>query len=183
MLSRVNKNKKGISAVIGYILIMTVSIVMSIIVYQWIKTYVPKEALECPEEVSIFVSEINCEDSENSKNITLNFTNNGKFSVDGYSIRASNNPNTDSIAVIDLSERFYGSEVQINENIVKFGNELNMEDNSFTPGELEKHKFNITLLEPITKIEIIPSRIEIQDNFKRIAICTSSKIEIINPCS
>ena len=52
------RDKRGISIVIGYILLVTVSIAMSILVYQWLKTYVPKEFLECPDGTSILAKEI-----------------------------------------------------------------------------------------------------------------------------
>jgi len=45
----VKKNKRGVSIVIGYVLLIAISIVISILVYQALKTYVPKEALECSD--------------------------------------------------------------------------------------------------------------------------------------
>src|SRR3989339_653843 len=65
-----NKNKRGISIMIGYILLVTGAIVMGSIVYQWMKTYVPADSLTCPEGISIYLSEFEC--SGTSLNITLN---------------------------------------------------------------------------------------------------------------
>src|SRR3989339_666862 len=62
-----NKNKRGISIMIGYILLVTGAIVMGSIVYQWMKTYVPADSLTCPDGISIYLSEFEC--SENTLNI------------------------------------------------------------------------------------------------------------------
>ena len=39
-------NKKAISPMIGYILLISAAVVMSVIVYTWLRTYIPKAALE-----------------------------------------------------------------------------------------------------------------------------------------
>ena len=43
---------------IGYILLITFAIVIAVVVFQWLKTYVPKEGIACPDEVSIYISSI-----------------------------------------------------------------------------------------------------------------------------
>ena len=48
------KNKKGLSVMIGYVLLVTFAIIISAIVYQQIKTYLPTEDKVCPEGVSLF---------------------------------------------------------------------------------------------------------------------------------
>ena len=48
-------SKKGISIMIGYILLITMSIIISGVVFQWAKTYVPADPIECPSVVSVFV--------------------------------------------------------------------------------------------------------------------------------
>ena len=92
--------KKGVSIMIGYVLLVTCAIVIGVIVYQWIKTYVPTEALECPDEVSIFIKdfEFNCENFQ----LDLTLKNNGLFKIAGYFIHATDDPNQ-TLATIDLS--------------------------------------------------------------------------------
>ena len=43
---------------IGYILLISMTIMMSIIVYQWVKTYVPKDLPDCPDGTSVMIKEI-----------------------------------------------------------------------------------------------------------------------------
>jgi len=45
------RNKKAVSAIIGYVLLVTMGIVMSVIVYNYLKTYVPADALDCFERL------------------------------------------------------------------------------------------------------------------------------------
>ena len=184
-VKHIKKNKKGLSIIIGYILIMTVSVVMSIIVYQWIKTYAPRDTLQCPDGVSLFVKDFTCEKLEGvlNKNLTLVLINNGKFSIDGYFIRVSTDSNLDNLATIDLSEFFYGSAVQVDEGIVRFENGLSISDNFFAPGKSTSNKFDITSISgTIKKIELIPSRIETINNFKRTAICDGASVETVISC-
>ena len=47
------KNKKGVSEIIGYILLVAIVVTISIFVYQWLKTYVPQDAISCPDGVSL----------------------------------------------------------------------------------------------------------------------------------
>ena len=36
-------SKKGLSIMIGYVLLVTAAIVIGVVVYQWMKTYLPTE--------------------------------------------------------------------------------------------------------------------------------------------
>ena len=83
---------------IGYILLISFALVMAVIVYAYIKTYVPKDIAACPEDTSMFVKEANC-DANGNLDITLK--NNGRFNVAGYFIRGTNNID-EEVAVIDL---------------------------------------------------------------------------------
>ncbi|MDP7520887.1 MAG: hypothetical protein QF567_01490, partial [Candidatus Pacearchaeota archaeon] len=55
------KNKRGISVMIGYILLISSLVVMGTIVYNWMKTFVPTETISCPDGVSIYIKNIECE--------------------------------------------------------------------------------------------------------------------------
>jgi hypothetical protein len=96
------KNRKGISIMIGYVLLITTAIVISAIVYQWVKSYVPTDPVGCPDDVSIFVKERTYTCESDILNITLR--NNGKFNIGGYLIHATDSPEQDLVASISLSE-------------------------------------------------------------------------------
>lgn len=179
MLSSVMKNKKGVSVVIGYILLMSVSIVMSIVVYQWLKTYVPKEALNCPDGTSLFIKNIVCEGGT----LTLTIKNNGRFGIAGYFIHASTSSNPDAVATIDLSSNYMGDEDNIDGSSIRFLISAG-EDNSLIPEITQEHKFDVsTISGTLSKIELIPIRIQTSDNMRRVVSCSDAKIETTVTCN
>jgi hypothetical protein len=162
------KNKKAVSAVIGYVLLITFGIIMSVIVYNNLKTYVPTEALKCPDGISIVLQDYDC--SSNQLNITLK--NNGKFNLAGFFIHASNNSNQ-NLATLDLSKnldenesgKIYGSAV-----VVSLINE-----NLMTPGDENGYIFE-NIPSNIALIEFIPTRFQEENNKIRFVSCTDAKI-------
>lgn len=170
------RNRRGLSVVIGYILLIAISIVMSIVVYQWLKTYVPKDTTKCSEGTSIFIKEIayTCTSGKETLNITVK--NNGRFSVNGYFIHVSNVSNLDALATIDISSRILvggkitGSSISFNELIANY----------LTPDEptnVRMSSFNVTGYGRLYKVEITPIRIQREGNINRSVSCGDSKIE------
>jgi len=162
------KNKKAISPLIGYILLISAAIFMSIIVYTWLKTYVPKTALECPDTTSIFIKNYLCDSDE----LQITFENNGKFSLAGYFIRATNSPEQE-LATIDLSSKLLEGGVKV-DNFISFGGG---NENTLGPNSEKTHKFNLTEIGSIYSIEIIPMRYQEQDNKMRFVSCGDAKIK------
>lgn len=166
----IKKNKKAISAMIGYVLLVAFAVVMGGLIYNWMKSYVPQDSLECPDSVSFFINDLDCESS--SLNITLR--NNGRFNVAGYFIHGTNE--TGQVATIDLSQNLVGG--------IKLGSTILFaqgNDNTMKPGEEKKSEFS--LVDEINFIEIIPVRFEIVENKKRIASCGNAKIVEEIDCS
>src|SRR3989344_210535 len=71
------ENKKAVSEIVSYVLLIVVAISLSIIVYAWIKIQLPKEIIECPEGVSVIIKDYQCNEQNNIINIT--FQNKGFF--------------------------------------------------------------------------------------------------------
>jgi hypothetical protein len=174
----VKKNKKGLSVIIGYVLLMVISIVMSAIVYQWLKTYVPKDTAICSDGTSMFIQEVNYDCTGNILTVTVK--NNGRFSIDGYFIHVSNK-SEEKIGTIDLAPRLITASSQdlleqVSGSEVRFtsiANSLSPEDGSNT----NVKSFNVSSYGTLYKIEIIPVRIQEVDNQKRIVGCSSAKSE------
>lgn len=176
MLLQARKNKRGLSLVIGYILLIAISIVMSIIVYQWLKTYVPTESLECDDGTSIFISDISYDCDTGYLDITVK--NNGKFSVNGYFIHASNKAG-EELATIDISSGITsGGDIYGYTNSITF---VETEKNYLTPDEptnVITSSFDVSdYNNALVKVEIIPTRIQEVDNKERLVSCGSAKIE------
>jgi len=175
------RNKRGLSVVIGYVLLIAISVVMSIVVYTWLKGYVPKDAMKCSEGTSIFIKDLvyTCTPGQETLNITVK--NSGKFSVNGYFIHASNVSDPDSLAVIDISSRvLLGG--KISGNSIVF-NELVY--NYLTPDEptnVRMTSFNVTGYGKLYKVEIIPIRLQDEGNKKRIVSCGDAKIAEMLAC-
>jgi hypothetical protein len=91
------KNKKAVSEVISYVLLIVIAMSLATGVYAWMKFYVPSEKEEkCADDTAISIIDYNClynpilGGPENKKNeIRLTISNQGFFEVDGFFITAS----------------------------------------------------------------------------------------------
>jgi hypothetical protein len=161
-------NKKGVSVLIGYVLLITFVIFLGAMVYTWMKSYVPQEDLECPEDVSLFIKDYIC--TGNELNLTLK--NNGKFSIGGYFIRVTDDPQV-GLATIDISFNISSAEGQF---IPPSGVKFDGEENSLAPNLDESHTFDISDHYPIYSVEIIPLRWQEQSRRKRVVSCRTASI-------
>ncbi|MBU1136533.1 MAG: hypothetical protein KJ559_03420 [Nanoarchaeota archaeon] len=82
------KNRRALSGIVGYVLMIVIAISLSILVYGWLKDMLPKPGVECPEGVSISLEKYGCDILD--KQINLTIKNNGLFDVYGVFIRISN---------------------------------------------------------------------------------------------
>ena len=179
------KNKKGVSEIIGYILLIAIVVAISVFVYQWLKSYVPQEALTCPDGISISVPAYKYECTANTLNFTLR--NSGTFSIAGYFIHASNS--SQEIATIDLTNYYNGTENKGSGGIVfssgAGGNTLDPEKEK----NPSANRFNLSMINPLIalstlrKIEIIPIRYVEYKGKERIASCGNAKISIPITCN
>ena len=155
------KNKKAVSPVIGYILLIVITISISTGVYMWMKSYIPKETISCPEEVSVFVVQADC--AENILSVTIK--NNGLFLFKGYYIKATTSAEQE-IATLNL----YGEDgyFEFEEPL-----EPNQEDSS-----------SFTYTGQIYSVEVTPVREQTDENSKiQSVICTNSRIREILPAT
>ena len=173
MLSQVKKNKKAVSIMIGYVLLVSIAIIMSVVVYQWMKSYVPSENIECSDEVSLFIEDYTCEGDI----LNLTLKNNGKFNVAGYFIRATNDSEV-KLATIDLSLKLI-NEVTKYESAVLFEGPIN----SLEPNEQgEAHAFDISEYSNLYSLEIIPVRFEEVEGRTKFVNCGNARIKEVIVC-
>lgn len=172
-------NKKGVSIIVGYILLVAISIVMSVLVYQWIKTYVPTDSVECDEGTSIFIRTINYDCTNSILNLTLK--NNGKFSINGFYIRVSNSSG-ESLPTIDISSKLLSGGI-ISANSVIFSDIV---ENALTPNEptnLKLTSFNVSGVGQLYKVEIVPVRLQIIEDKKRSVSCSDASVTEVLTCN
>ncbi len=89
MKTILQSNKKGLSTIIAYVLLITITLSLSVLVFNWLKLYTnPDETPECPDGVSISLSNYNCNESIN--NISFTIKNTGRFNITDLNIKVHN---------------------------------------------------------------------------------------------
>ena len=83
---RLIRNRKALSEIVGYVLLIVIAISLSILVFAWLKGYIIKPEKTCPDGISISLDDYSCAD----KVINLTLKNTGYFNIDGYLVRVSN---------------------------------------------------------------------------------------------
>ncbi len=170
MLSQ-TKSKKGVSVMIGYILLVSFSVIIGAVIYQNLKTYTPTDSIDCPDSVSIFLKEYSCVGSQ----LTLTLKNNGKFNIAGYFIHATTDSDQE-VATSDLSSYFIensGDGGAILKNSIIFDV---VSENTMTINEEKVSVFVFGDTPSISSIEIIPVRFQEEKNKMVFVTCGRAKI-------
>lgn len=79
------KKKKAVSEMVAYMFLVVIAVGLSVLVFAYLRTYVPKEQPECKEGISLVVQNYSC--SVIGHNLSLTISNKGRFSVDAAYIR------------------------------------------------------------------------------------------------
>ncbi len=159
-------NKKAISIMVGYVLLITISVIMGAIVYKWMKSYVPQETIECPEGVSIFIKELTCDVQGNEYFLNLSLVNNGRFNINGYFIKSAENINS-PVAGRDISN-----------NIISGGNAAGgvvRWPSVLEPGQ-EAPKAVFKLNDNVAFIEVTPIIYKTIENKIKLINCGKAKV-------
>ncbi|MDO8622702.1 MAG: hypothetical protein Q7R52_00480 [archaeon] len=156
------KEKRGVSLMIGYVLLISMAVILSVVAYQLMKTYIPKDIGECPDDVSMLIQKTTCSGGK----ITFEMSNNGLFNIDGIYIEATTTLNEEIINLADPDEIFAFNE--------------------FKPNDIREEYFGCPASEtcPITisVVEITPVRYQENDQgAKTLVNCGKAKLkETIN---
>ena len=153
---RTIKGKKGISEIVGYVLLIVIAISLSLLVYTWLKGQIPKETEKCPGDVSLVISDYSCYDISGVKRLNLTLQNNGLFNIGGFVARVKN-----------VSGGFY---YDLNTG----GGIENIFTPELKPGETSLQSFSYTSHGSIISIQIEPFVIGAKG---KILLCESSVIE------
>lgn len=89
--SRLLLGKRGVSEIVSYVLLISITFAISGMIYAWLVFYVtPGQEVKCDEGISLTIRSYvyNCTASPKTFNITLQ--NRGLFDIDGYVIRVNN---------------------------------------------------------------------------------------------
>jgi len=170
------ENKKGISIMVSYVLLVVFLIIISGLVYQWLRTYVPRESLECPDGSSIFIKEAAFNPLDSQLSVTVK--NNGRFNLAGYFIYATNDSEQE-LPIIDLSSYLndtQGTGIILGNSVLFFAGESSL----FSPGSEETYFFNIpTSIGELYSIRIVPTRFQEFEGKTRFVSCSNARTDIL----
>lgn len=141
-------NKKAVSEIVSYVLLIVIALSLAAGVYTFLKTSVPNpdnEQEKCSEDTSLSLSDYECTPQED-KIITLTLENKGLFNIDGFTITATNNPDALAITMLNTSE---GKPEEIQPGRYYFEPTLKL-------GDFRKVSFSYTGLNNIAKIRVRP---------------------------
>jgi hypothetical protein len=178
------KNKRGVSVIIGYVMLIAIVITISLLVYQWMKSYVPQEALQCPDGVSVVLQDYKYDCTSGNSLLNFSLVNQGTFSVAGYFIKASND-SSQEIATTDLTPYYIGQDQALSGaagNIILFGPCDTKLCNLLSPGksrDMLDNAFNLSKYNfpgQVKYIEITPIRFIDYKGQNRLASCSSATI-------
>lgn len=87
-------NKKGISEILSYVLLIVIGISISVLVYNYIRGQIPQgnDGTECDEATSLVVLDYTCDPITKIINLTLE--NHGRFSISGFTAKLGNSTTT-----------------------------------------------------------------------------------------
>jgi FlaG/FlaF family flagellin (archaellin) len=170
--------KRGVSEMIGYILLISFAIVISGVVYIWMRLYVPQEQLQCPDDVSLMLKNYTC----NNSILTLNIKNNGRFTVDGIFINARNDPAL-KIATKDISNYTKDStSIYLGSGVIKFSSFTKFSNLTNTyplePNQERQLVFDLSSsgLGTIYSIDFNPIRWQEENNKLKMVNCGNAKV-------
>lgn len=85
------KNKKGVSLMISYVLLIAIVIGLSIGIYAWFRIIASdiKPAIDCKEGTSLIINNYTC----NSSGISFELKNNGRFNINGFILSVGDDAN------------------------------------------------------------------------------------------
>lgn len=164
------KNKKGVSEVIAYVLLIMLALSLSIGVYAFLKNVLWKEPKKCPDNLALVLIDYKC--NKITKEINLTLQNKGLFNISGFLVRINNDGGANAIYYLKMP--ISGSDVKE----IFFVDPTNpLGRKQLKPNEIYSQKFGYSQYEHINLTEIQPFIKE-----KKIILCDNIVRQTINNC-
>jgi hypothetical protein len=173
MMKKNLSQRKGVSLMVGYVLLIALAIGLSVGVFFYLKLYLPPEDPKCPENVDISIDDVVCSISgSGGANVNIKLTNRGLFTIDSAYIKIGD---ADRIYKVQLND--------VNLRLVSSGTICGNSEIGLEPGEkycethvyLTQSPLNSVLqeisVEPLIFVENTPV-ICSNDVVKRNVVCT-----------
>jgi len=83
------KNKKAVSTMVSYVLLIVIALGLASGVFAWLKFYAtpPTDEGLCPKDVALTIKDYSCDTDEDT--LTLKIENKGLFSIEGFFIKGA----------------------------------------------------------------------------------------------
>ncbi len=165
-------NKKAVSVMVGYVLLIIISLSLAAAVYTWLSRLSDIEPLDsCEKGVSLIVNDYGYE--EDSKKLIINLKNKGNFNISGFFIRVTDKE--DVVPYIGLSPADGGVGAAGRYDFKRSG-----EDVPLASGEIIQTNFTYEDEQgkenDIKKLQIIPyRRMKNEKGIKELVKCNNAK--------
>lgn len=173
MKNKNQKKTKALSLMVGYVLLVVFALVLGVIVYNFLKTYVPQDEINCPDGTSILIESYDYDCVSNV--LIFDIANNGRFDIDGYFIYATDDPNQ-GVATVVISQNNSDEYSKIGDLEIKLGGYTIR--NEFSPGDKETERYTLEgTADQIYSIEILPVREQTENRRKLLVACKDARIK------
>lgn len=149
-------NKKGISEIVSYVLMIVVVIGISIAVGSYLRVQVPKDKFTCSEDIALLLDHISCfvaNQTGDPGTIAVTYRNTGLFTIDAVYARLGesgrrvktliNDPNEPGKTTNEAYEKFYFIEI----------NESGSPDPGLKPGHLIQQTYSTNVIKEAGKYD------------------------------
>ena len=182
------KNKKAMSLMVEYVLLIVFSVVIGLIVYGVLKTYVPKDKIACPDGTSLLIENYNY--NCGNQILTLTMSNNGRFNVTGYFVYISDEYRNSTNAAGNITgvPSAYMNLLAIEGIKLGMGSDPGPSlPSTFKPGdsESETYDFSDGIYSPnrVYSMTIVPMRWQSEKGKMKVVSCSDQKITKDIECS
>tara|TARA_Y100000310_G_C20565084_1_gene755078 strand:+ start:249 stop:779 length:531 start_codon:yes stop_codon:yes gene_type:complete len=167
------KEKKGVSLMVSYVLLVVIAIGLAILVYYWLLPQInPEEISKCPDDTTLIVLDYSCDIDSSKDTITLIVKNQGRFNIDGFFIRGTNLTD-ESIPAAGLSDPNDKDSINGTHYFIYSGNNLS----ALKPDLQYEKTFSYSEIKELKKMQIEPFRIqEYAKGKNRVVLCDRSTI-------
>ena len=178
------KNKKGLSEVVTYVLLIVTALSLSVIVFGFLQGIVPEEEESCPEGLGLIIKEVSCESGDE---IYVTFQNKGRFKIDGvYARFAYEEDAVASLALVPLHD--VGNTGSLNkitednagEGFMYFGRIYYVPSPLSPNANPYKQLFSYASEGSLEKIEVQPF---LSDEERNLVICEDKSVSYEISCS
>src|SRR3989344_4763310 len=177
IIKSILEDKKGVSEMVSYVLLIVIAMSIAGGVYSWLKFYVnvDKSAIQCNEDVALFIEDYNCQGLGNERYINITVKNQGNFNIEGFFIRATNSSDSKRLPT-DKLDAVGTYDPMINKNGLYF-----FQETGLGPTESKVLQFNYTKIKTIARIQVQPFKIDRAKN-NSLVLCQTIPDITLDAC-